>query len=202
MPADAANLEPVQATRTVGGAGHVGAAYAGEASGSIPAAVPNTAPLASATRSSVVATVEPDDQFDPSFPTAPDDAPGAPADPPTLQRVRSLWPSICARAESEFASLRGPLSRAGIGAVDGFAITLELADEHNAGILRARLAVVERALEQVLGKPCTAGIKVASGTGSRNAKKSTTIPEQAEESLGLLDYAAKRLGAIGDEKPW
>lgn len=116
--------------------------------------------------------------------------------PPTLQKVRALWSGVRARAESVNMSLRAPLSRAEIEAVEDWTITLKLGDEFNASFLRDRLATLEKAMAEVFGQSCKAIVHVGSASARSNQKADAATT--ATDDLGLLDYAIQRLGGTGE----
>ena len=123
---------------------------------------------------------------------------GAPE--PTLQRVRSLWQSIRTRAEGELKPLRAPLSRASVDAVDGDILTIRLVDASMESYVRDHAAIIERAIADVLGAPLRLNVSIdGSGRSPRARSAHRAAPpsepeaEQADDGLGLLDYASKRI---------
>lgn len=111
-------------------------------------------------------------------------APRAHPAPPSLQRVRAAWQSIRAKAEGERQSLRVPLSRATVEAVDENAIVLGLPEAWPAETLREHASIIERAVENVLG--ATLRVRVRIDNSVRPASDS-----RVEDPDELLDYASK-----------
>ncbi|HEY9084594.1 MAG TPA: DNA polymerase III subunit gamma/tau [Candidatus Tyrphobacter sp.] len=114
--------------------------------------------------------------------TAPDASPAM-----SLQRVRAAWQSIRGKVEGQRQSLRAPLSRAVVEAVDGGAVTLALPQEVFADVLRGHVALIERAIEDVLGVPLHVKLRV---DGSIRAKTATPDLEDPDE---LFNYASERI---------
>jgi DNA polymerase-3 subunit gamma/tau len=120
---------------------------------------------------------------------------------PTLQRIRSLWPNVRTRAESEKMSMRAALSRAIVDELEGKVLTLRLADESMASFLRDNLAILERAVADALGTKLSVCVRVdgaprparPAGPSSVPAAKSAEI-EPIDEGLGLLEYAKLKFG--------
>lgn len=119
-------------------------------------------------------------------------------EPPTLQRLLGLWPMVLTRATERVASLRGPLSRARIAAIEGWRVTIEVGDEVNASLLRDRVDVLESALRSVAGEAIRLSIGTTHGTKRRAAKKEATPPP--DETPGLLEYALQRLGGAEESE--
>ncbi len=129
---------------------------------------------------------------------APED-PAVPAGEPTLQRVRSLWPSVRTRAEAEKMSMRAALSRAIVHELEGKVLTLRLADESMASFLRDNLTVLERAVEDALGTKLTISVRVDGAPRAARPAAPATAPATAgasepDEGLGLLEYAKLKFG--------
>lgn len=133
----------------------------------------------------------------------------------TVLRVRSLWEQIRRRAEEEYKPMRGALSRATVDAVEGNAVTIGFPDRTTVDtIVRPKVAVIERALSEVLGTPIRVilnsggqgGGTPGSGTPllSRSPHRSAPRPEGAATNVApaaaegddedLLAYARKQLG--------
>ena len=128
-----------------------------------------------------------------------DAAPALPvASEPTLQRVRSLWPSVRTRAEGEKMSMRAALSRAIVDELDGKVLTLRLADESMASFLRDNLTILERAVADALGTKLTIAVRVdGAPRAARPAAVHSAKPaenEPIDTSLGLLEYAKLKFG--------
>jgi hypothetical protein len=132
-------------------------------------------------------------------------SPGAPARPPepTLQRVQSLWPSIRTRAEGEKVTLRAPLARAVVEAVSADAVVVRMTDEVNAGILRDHAAIMERALEEVMGVPLRLQVVARAEAGARarapvqRAVAAPSGPPPEEGEPDLLAYALQKFTQAG-----
>jgi DNA polymerase III subunit gamma/tau len=101
----------------------------------------------------------------------------------SVQRVRAAWRSIRAKVEGERQSLRAPLSRAVVESVDGNAVTLGLPEPWIADALKEHAALIERAIEDVLGARLAVRLRV---DGAVRAKTAAAEPEDADE---LFNYA-------------
>lgn len=121
-------------------------------------------------------------------------APAVVASPaePTLQRVRSLWPNIRARAEGEKVSLRVPLTRAEIEAVTADTVVVRMGDEVTAGILRDHAAIMERAIRDVMGAPLRLQVLVRVRTAASPSSVASGIATEDGET-DLLAYALQKL---------
>jgi DNA polymerase-3 subunit gamma/tau len=126
----------------------------------------------------------------------------APTGEPTLQRVRSLWPNVRTRAESEKMSMRAALSRAIVDELEGKVLTLRLADESMASFLRDNLTILERAVADALGTKLAISVRVdgaprvarPAGPASAPAVKNVEGESAPDEGLGLLEYAKLKFG--------
>ncbi len=103
----------------------------------------------------------------------------------SLQRVRAAWQSIRAKAEGHRQSLRAPLSRAVVEAVDERTVTLGLPEQWIADALKQHAAIVERAIEDVLGIHLAVRLRV-DGT----VRASVPTPE-SEDPDELFNYATE-----------
>ncbi len=89
----------------------------------------------------------------------------APSAPPaagtlTLQKVRAAWQSIRGKVEGERASLAASLSRATVDALEDRSVVLRFPDKLNADMLRDHVALVERAVADVLGERLAVVLRV------------------------------------------
>ena len=131
-------------------------------------------------------------------PTAP--APSAPAaanGPLSLQKVRASWEAIKTRVYERKVSLRAPLGRANVAALEGDALTLTLGDDIQGGILRDNVALIETCVEEVLGRALRVGVKIEGaprGEARSAAAGPATVSAGENEDLALIQYAMKRLG--------
>ncbi len=103
----------------------------------------------------------------------------------SLQKVRAAWQSIRAKVEGERQSLRAPLSRAVVESVENNAVTLGLPEPWLADTLRDYAALIERAIEDVLGVVMRVKLRV---DGSVRAKTAPAEPEDPDE---LFNYASE-----------
>jgi DNA polymerase-3 subunit gamma/tau len=133
-------------------------------------------------------------------------AEAAPAGEPTLQRVRSLWPGVRTRAESEKMSMRAALSRALVDDLEGKVLTLRLADESMASFLRDNLTILERAVADALGTKLSISIRVDGAPRAARPAAAAKAPapriaegEPIDEGLGLLEYAQLKFGGTENE---
>jgi DNA polymerase-3 subunit gamma/tau len=119
----------------------------------------------------------------------------APSIPPigdlTLTKVRSLWSSVRARAEGEKASLSASLGRATIESVTDEGIVLRMPDPLTADALKKSIAVLERAIAGVVGRPVHVRVIVgATAAASESASDDEPTTEHPDD---VAQYAFKRL---------
>jgi DNA polymerase III subunit gamma/tau len=103
----------------------------------------------------------------------------------SLQKIRAAWQSIRAKVESERQSLRAPLSRAAIDALDGDELVLRLPDAWSADALRDYAPLIESAIADVLNCAVRVTLRVDGSAKTRSA-----APDDAE---ALFDYANQRI---------
>lgn len=103
----------------------------------------------------------------------------------TLQRVRAAWQSIRAKAEGQRQSLRAPLSRAVVEAVDDKTVTLGLPEQWIADALKEHAPLIQRAIEDVLGASLAVRLRV---DGTVRSKTPAAEPEDPDE---LFNYATE-----------
>ena len=125
------------------------------------------------------------------------------AGPITIEKVKAAWNSVRTRVESERASLRGPLSRAGLAAVEGNALVLQLPDAIMAGVLKDHVGLLEEAISDVLNAPLRVTLKVesgpprAKGSAARTAASVQAAPPAtasiAEDPDELFTYLNERI---------
>ena len=139
------------------------AALEGRASGEHPSEVPRASARRSAERNGVEA---------------------APA--LSLQQIRAAWQTIRSKVEGQRQSLRVPLSRTEIEALDGNAVVLKLPDNWRADALREHLALIEAAIADVLGVPLKVRLRV-------DGNAAPSRPRQEEGPDALFDYANERI---------
>jgi len=133
----------------------------------------------------------------------------APVEPsgeaPTLQKVRAAWQSIRTKVESERQPLRAPLSRALVDGVTGGVLTLKVPDAWSADSLKPHLALLERAIADVLGASLTVRCSVdaapkaavnARGKGDAPAAERSAAPAVAvadvDDPDALFTYLNER----------
>jgi DNA polymerase-3 subunit gamma/tau len=110
----------------------------------------------------------------------------APSTGLSLQRVRAAWQSIRGKAESQRQSLRAPLARAAVDAVENNAVVLKLPDSWSADALRDHAKIIEHAIADVLGVPLQVRLRVDGNTASSAAQKE-------DDADALFDYANERI---------
>lgn len=88
--------------------------------------------------------------------------------PVTIQKVRAAWNSVRTKVESERPSLRAPLSRATLAAIEGNAIVVHMPDAVMADILRDHVALVENAIGDVLDTKLRVTLKVDGSAPARS----------------------------------
>jgi hypothetical protein len=125
--------------------------------------------------------------------------------PVTIQRVRAAWNSVRTKVESENPSLRGPLSRATLAAIDGNAVVLHMPNAVMADILRDHLALVESAIGDVLDTKLRVTLKVdgssapprsKGGSAARTAASVAAVQPAAaiaEDPDELFSYLNERI---------
>ncbi len=104
----------------------------------------------------------------------------------SVQQVRAAWQSIRGKVESERQSLRAPLSRAAIGALESNAVVLKLPDDWSADALRDHASLVETAIADVLGVALKVILRV-DGSVARSRAREEDAPD------ALFDYANERI---------
>jgi len=136
-------------------------------------------------------------------------APAAPVAPsasaaPTLQQVRAMWEQIRTRAYEKHMSLKGPLSRATVDALEANVLTIGLVDDVQEEFVRAKLPLIEAALGEVLGAQLrvalrsaapAAGRRVAAGSSAHRAAPRSDETVAGDDEGDLLAYAQERLGS-------
>jgi DNA polymerase III subunit gamma/tau len=118
----------------------------------------------------------------------------------SVQRVRAAWQSVCSKVEGERQSLRAPLSRAVIEAVEGNAVILKLPNSWSADALREYAPVIERAIADVLGVALKITLRVDGGAAGRsrgsapgNVASMTAASREEDGADALFDYANERI---------
>ncbi len=113
----------------------------------------------------------------------------------SLQRVRAAWQSIRGKVESERHSLRAPLSRAAIEALEPNAIVLKLPDSWSADALRDHSKIIEAAIADVLGVSLQVRLKVDGNAARANAPASEAPVSEvpASDADALFDYANEKI---------
>jgi DNA polymerase III gamma/tau subunit len=146
----------------------------------------------------------------PASPPAPAPVAAAPAaaattSAPTLQQVRSLWDQIRLRADERHKPLKGPLARATVDAVDATSVTISVADALNEDIVRAKLAMLEDSVADVVGVRLRVILRSrARASSAHRAPPAPASPQEAQPpeasprtpdgEIDLLAYARKKLG--------
>jgi DNA polymerase-3 subunit gamma/tau len=119
------------------------------------------------------------------------------AGPVSLQKVRAGWQSIRGKVESEYPPLRGPLSGVRVEDVTGDAIVLVARNSVDADIVRARTALIEGAIADVLGAPMKISLKVESAPRAKGTAPggvaSLTADADADDPDALFNYANERI---------
>jgi DNA polymerase-3 subunit gamma/tau len=119
-------------------------------------------------------------------------APATPAGKPTLQQIRALWDQIRTRAYERAMPLKAQLSRATVDAFEGETVTIGLVDAMQAEMARAKTAVVEEALSEVMRTPLRVAFRSGGPTpGTRPAPKK---PEAAHPPESPARSAARSDG--------
>jgi hypothetical protein len=113
-----------------------------------------------------------------------------PIDDLTLNKVRSLWSSVRARAEGEKASLSASLGRATIEDVSDDEIVLRMPDPLTADALRRSIDVLERAIAGVVGRPVRARVIVGAAPASESHAGAEAPAESPDD---VAQYAFDRL---------
>jgi DNA polymerase-3 subunit gamma/tau len=169
--------------------------------GGAPVAAARPAPAPAPTPAPVVAPVL--RAVPPPQPAAaPVTAPPAPAAAPaaippiadlSLTKLRSLWSSVRARAESEKPPIAASLGRATIDAVNDDGIVLRMPDPVTADALKRSIDVLQRAIAGVVGRPVHVRVVVGS-SGSPPASESSVDDEPAvDHPDDVAQYAFDRL---------
>lgn len=117
----------------------------------------------------------------------------------SLQKVRAAWQSIRSKVESERQSLRAPLSRAIVEALESNAVVLKLPDSWSADALRDHAPLIEAAIADVLGSPLKITLRVDGGAGRPrggapgNVASVTAAAHDEDGPDALFDYANERI---------
>jgi DNA polymerase III subunit gamma/tau len=117
----------------------------------------------------------------------------------SVQKVRAAWQSVCSKVEGERQSLRAPLSRAAIEAVEGNAVVLKLPNTWSADALREYAPLIEQAIADVLGVPLKVTLRVdgsagrSRGSASGNVASMTASAREEDGADALFDYANERI---------
>lgn len=119
-------------------------------------------------------------------------AEAAPVVPPvgdlSLQKIRSLWQNVRARAESAKVTLKSALAQTSVHAFDGETVTLAVSHRTNAEILKANMGAVRAAFDGVFGRSLDIRIIVENGRSSPPAAE-----QSADEQPDLVRYAIETL---------
>jgi DNA polymerase III subunit gamma/tau len=136
-------------------------------------------------------------------PTPPQGSSATPksASPPalSLQKVRAAWQSIRGKVEGERQSLRAPLSRATIEALESNAIVLKLPDTWSSDALRDHAPLIEKAVADVLGVALKVVFRVDGSAGrskpatARSAAAPAPPTGGDDDADALFEYANERI---------
>jgi DNA polymerase III subunit gamma/tau len=131
-------------------------------------------------------------------PEAREAAPASDSGALSLQKVRAAWQSIRTKIEGERQSLRAPLSRAKIEALESNAIVLNLPDDWQAESLREHAKIIEAAIADVLGVPLKVTLRVDSSGGRSTTPASAGVTQaqpvrEPDDPDALFDYANERI---------
>jgi DNA polymerase III subunit gamma/tau len=115
----------------------------------------------------------------------------------SLQKVRAAWQTIRGKVESERQSLRAPLSRAQIDALESNAIVLKLPDAWSADALRDHATLIESAIADVLEVPLKITLRVDNAARSKGSGAggvaSVTEDADGDDPDALFNYANERI---------
>ncbi|HEY9180354.1 MAG TPA: DNA polymerase III subunit gamma/tau [Candidatus Baltobacteraceae bacterium] len=114
--------------------------------------------------------------------------------PVTIQKVRAAWNSVRAKVESERPSLRAPLSRATLAAIEGNAVVIHMPDAVMADILRDHAGLVENAIGDVLAAKLRVTLKVDGSSAPPRAKGGP-----AAHSAASVQAAQPEHGGIAED---
>jgi DNA polymerase III subunit gamma/tau len=126
----------------------------------------------------------------PSAEPTPPPAPG----PLTLDRAAAAWQSVRTKVQSEYMPLSGPLSGAQVIEVNGNTVHLQVRTDHDASILRERMALIEAAARDVLSVPVVVRVRTAPPpANSPGAPPPTQAASQDDDSEALFNYLSERI---------
>jgi DNA polymerase-3 subunit gamma/tau len=108
----------------------------------------------------------------------------------TLTKVRSLWSSVRARAESEKPPIAASLGRATIESVGEDGIVLRMPDPLTADALRRSIDVLERAIAGVIGRAVRVRVIVGAAAASESPPD---VEAPSEHPDDVAAYAFDRL---------
>jgi len=105
----------------------------------------------------------------------------------SLQKIRSLWQNVRARAASKKVTLSAALAETNVSALQGDVLTLSVPDRTRAEMLKTNLATLASALDGVLGRPLKILIQV------ENGRTPAAAADAVDDSVDLMRYAIDTL---------
>ena len=116
--------------------------------------------------------------------------------------MRSLWQSVRTRVEEQHKPLRAQLARATVEAVDESTVTIGIAGEIQASILREKAALIETALREMLQMPVRVAVRVSDGVASSPRASPPTVTRTHEpiDEDDLLGYAMQQFQPLEDDR--
>jgi DNA polymerase-3 subunit gamma/tau len=109
----------------------------------------------------------------------------------TLTKLRSLWSSVRARAESEKPPIAASLGRATIEAVNDDGIVLRMPDPVTADALKRSIDVLQRAIAAVVGRPVLVRVVVGAVAPASESAPDAEVPTDHPDDVA--QYAFDRL---------
>ena len=117
------------------------------------------------------------------------------SEPVTIQRVKAAWQSIRTKIESERQSLRTQLSRAMPEGIDGNALVVKMTDAWMAETLKEHTALIERAMQEVLGAPLRITFRVDAAPAVPRGRSAPPVTDATPEDdpEELFTYVNEKL---------
>jgi DNA polymerase-3 subunit gamma/tau len=119
--------------------------------------------------------------------------------PVSLQKVRAAWTNVRGKVEGEYPPLQGPLSGVRVESLDGDKLVLIARNDLDANIVRARAALIESAIHDLLGATVQVTLKAdgtparAKGSAPGGVASVSAAQPQADDADALFNYANERI---------
>ena len=121
------------------------------------------------------------------------------AGPLSVQKVRAAWQNVRGKVESESPPLQGPLSGLRVESLEGDTLVLVARNTVDADIVRGRSALLESAIQDLLGSALRVTLRVdggqskAKGSAPGGVASVTAAEPQVDDADALFNYANERI---------